>query len=54
MKKMLLAIFLLLISIWCLCFGVADNFAALLYASLILLIVSIFVFAIGYVSDDKK
>ena len=54
MKKMLLGIFLLLISIWCLCFGIADNFAPILYASLILLIVSIFVFAIGCVSDGKK
>ncbi|MBQ2830005.1 MAG: hypothetical protein IJF15_03165 [Oscillospiraceae bacterium] len=54
MRKMLLAIFLMLISIWCFCFGVADNFAALLYASIILLFISILVFAIGYSSDEKK
>ena len=54
MKKMLLAIFLMLISIWCFCFGVADNFAPLLYASIILLFISILVFAVGYSSDEKK
>lgn len=54
MKKMLLGIFLLLISIWCLCFGIADNFALILYASIILLFISILVFAIGYSGEPKK
>jgi len=48
MKKMLLGIFLLLLSIWCLIFGISDNFAPIIYGSLILLIVAIVEFIIGY------
>ena len=54
MKKMLLGIFLLLLSLWCLVYGILDNFAPIIYFSLFLLIASIVIFAIGYRSGDKK
>ena len=54
MKKMMLGIFLLLLSSWGLVFGIADQFAPILYASILLLIASIIVFAVGYSDFDKK
>lgn len=54
MKKMMLGVFLLLLSVWCLIFGISDNFAPIIYISLFLLIASIIVFAIGYRGSDKK
>jgi len=54
MKKMMLGIFLMLLSLWCLTFGTADHFAPLIYVSLALLVVSIFIFWVGYDGFDKK
>ncbi len=53
MKKMLLGIFILLLSIWCLIFGISDNFAPLIYGSLILLILAIVEFFTGYYAKIK-
>lgn len=53
MKKMMLGVFLLLLSLWCLVFGISDNFAPIIYISLFLLIASIIVFAVGYRTSNK-
>lgn len=48
MKKMQLGIYLLLLSIWCLIFGISDDFALLCYISLFLMLSSIVSFFLGY------
>jgi len=54
MRKMMLGVFLLILSLWCLVFGISDNFAPIIYISLFLLIAAIIVFVVGYRSNDRK
>ena len=52
MKNMLLGIFLLLLAIWSLIFGVADNLAILCWIGIILPIPALISFILGY--SEKK
>lgn len=53
MKKMLLGIFLMQLSTWCFVCGYTDNFVALLYISLLLLIPATILVYTGYKENDK-
>ena len=53
MKKMLLGIFLLLLSIWCLIFGKLDDLVILLFAGSLLPVVAIPVFFFGFFHKDS-
>lgn len=50
-KKMLAALFLVILSVWILVFGVASNSNSLAVISLILVFASAFLFIIGYFNE---
>ena len=50
-KKMLAALFLVILSVWILVFGVASNSNSLAVVSLILVFASAFLFIIGYFNE---
>ncbi len=54
MKKILLGIFLMLLSIWCLIFGSIDNWVPALFIGAYLPIVAIIVFLLGFFDKDNK
>lgn len=53
MKQMMLGLFLLLLSVWSLIFGVADQWAFLCYVSIVLLLAGAAVFGLGYAKKDR-
>ena len=52
MKKMMLSIFLMLLSIWCLIFGIADNSDLFIIVAVALPIFAIFFFFSGYLEKE--
>ena len=54
MRGMLTGIFIMLVSIWFFIFGDADDATVVLFASLALLVVAIFVVIIGFINDKDK
>ena len=52
MKKMMLSIFLMLLSIWCLIFGIADNADLFIIVAVALPIFAIFSFVTGYLEKE--
>ena len=52
MKNMLLGIFLLLLAIWSLIFGISDNLPILCWIGLILPVPALIAFIMGY--SEKK
>ena len=53
MKKMLLGLFLMTVSIWCLLWGYWDQIVVLLYAALLLPVPAGILTYIGYKEKDK-
>ena len=53
MKQMMLGLFLLLLSLWNLVFGWADQLALLCYISIALLFAGVLVFCLGYANKDR-
>ena len=54
MKKMLLGIFLLVLSIWCLVDGKLDDLTILLFVGSVLPILSIVCFFAGFFAKEEK
>jgi len=54
MKKILLAIFLMLLSIWCLIFGTLDDVTLFLFIGVYLPIVAVIIFIVGYFEKNQK
>ena len=53
MKKMMLSIFLMLLSIWCLIFGIADNADLFIIVAVALPVFAIFFFVTGYLEKEN-
>lgn len=54
MKKMMLGLFFLLLSIWCLIFGVVDDAGLFSFVGVLLPIVAIIVFLIGFFQKENE
>jgi di/tricarboxylate transporter len=54
MKKMLLGIFLLILSVWCYLFGVVDDLVLFSFIGVFLPIAAIVVFLIGFFEKDNR
>ena len=52
MKKMLLGIFLLLLSLWCLVYGKLDDLTVLLFVGTVLPIPAIVFFCAGFLAKE--
>jgi len=54
MKKILLGIFLMLLSVWCLIFGSIENWTPVLFVGVYLPFVAIIVFLLGFFDKANK
>lgn len=54
MKKMLLGLFLMLLSLWLLIWGIADDLALFCYISIFLLASGTITFILGFSQEDGK